>query len=200
MIIGVFGVPCVGKGSVIEALQASLLDRYRCAVISSSSVVKDLLTDEDKTAMAAGGLFPREDELRTVLHGLIDDWYAFGADIILLDGFPRFDDQLRWLRQMWYQQEIQMVQILGPDDMTLVRRASKRARDTFDTDPKLAEGRILTQRKLISGLEHMIQQYGLHYTSVINYTVANAAKELERKLRLPKVRRESTKPDVSEED
>lgn len=161
-----------------------MLDEFRVATITTSDIVKELLTEEDKASMAGGGLFPREDELRAALQDRVEAVFALGAQVILLDGFPRFDDQVRWMVQNFYQYPLQVVQVLAPSDFELVRRASLRNRDEYDQQDKLLK-RVAKQRELIAGVEKMIFQYNLPYTSVYNTSLDEAVSEACAKIKWP---------------
>lgn len=185
MLISFIGSPCVGKGTIIKVVHEQLLERTRAGIVSTSSIVARLLTDDDKAAMIQGGLFPREAELRDQLYQEIERQYAFGAQVVLLDGFPRFDDQVRWLVQTFYDHPIQVFQVLAPTDFDIVRRAGQRNRDEFDRGEKLA-ARVAQQRMLLLGAERMIQQYALPYSSVINDYVERAVIEVMSRIKIPK--------------
>lgn len=184
LIVSIIGVPCVGKGALIKAVQDKMLDEEPVGVVTTSDIVKHLLTDDDKKAMAGGGLFPRETELRETLYHTINDVFAFGASTVLLDGFPRFDDQLRWLRQMFYDRNIQIVQVLATSDFEIARRAGLRNRDEFDSPIHVAQ-RVATQRALLGPIEQMISMYGIPYTSVINDDLDRARDELIGRIKWP---------------
>jgi adenylate kinase family enzyme len=196
MIVSFIGVPCVGKGTLVKTLQERLLERYPAAVLTTSDIVKDLLKQYPEAAevMKTGGLFPLESELREALYLMIEDLYAFGADVILLDGFPRFDDQVRWLRQTFYDKELRIVQVLAPSDFEIVRRAGMRQRDEYDTPEKVML-RVAKQRQLMAGVEQLISSYALPYTSVINDQVERAALEILNRIDWPPERKSKKKDD-----
>lgn len=184
LIVSLIGVPCVGKGSLIKAVQEKMLEEEPVAVVTTSDIVKHLLTEDDKKAMAGGGLFPREEELRDTLYHTIGDTFAFGASTVLLDGFPRFDDQLRWMRQMFYDREIQIAQVLAPSDFEIVRRAGLRNRDEFDGPERVLQ-RVYKQRELLGPIEQMISMYAIPYTSIINDDLERARDELIGRIKWP---------------
>jgi adenylate kinase family enzyme len=161
------GMPCSGKGTIVKALHEKLLDVYRTTVISTSDIVKKIITEEDKEIMKNGVLFPRETELRAELGYCIERVYALGTQLILLDGFPRFDDQVRWLRQTFYASPLEFYEVRAQDDFELVKRASLRNRDEFDQPEKFKQ-RLSEQRKLFSAAESMIQYYALPYRTIMN--------------------------------
>lgn len=183
MIISVIGVPCVGKGSIAEGLREELQHNYRTSIITTSDIISKLLTEADKEAMKGGGLFPREDELRSSLLDTIEVHLAFGADIIILDGFPRFDDQVKWLVQTFFQHQLYVVQVMA-NDFELIKRANARNRDEYDTGDKLL-ARISRQRSLLAGVDVAINKYNIPYTSVINDHLDRAVAELTTRIKGP---------------
>lgn len=196
-IIGVFGVPLCGKSSIVSAVTQKMLEQYRIASVSTSQLVSQLISKESKESkieiaaqMQQGGLFPKEDEIRTAIYDMVEGLWAFGAEIVIIDGCPRFDDQMKWMRQIFFEHEIQVAQILVSYDFELTRRASKRARDAYDTDPNLLQARIANQRSKIAGIEHCIQMYGLRYFSVINDHLERAILEFTSKVNWPEIKRD----------
>ena len=184
MILCFIGMPCSGKGTIAKMVHAKLLDECRTAIIHTSDIINSIITQEDKDKMKAGGLFPRENELRANLAETIDNMYAFGAQAIILDGFPRFDDQVRWLRQTFYASPLEFFEVRAQSDFELQKRAGVRKRDEFD-EPSLFMLRLATQKRTYATAEAMIQNYGLPYHTVMNVdqniAVDNAMKWLDRK-------------------
>lgn len=197
IIIGVFGVPLCGKSSIVSAVTQKMLEEYRIASVSTSQLVSQLMAKETEegrknivTQMQQGGLFPKEDEIRTAIYDMVEGLWAFGTEIVIIDGCPRFDDQMKWMRQIFFEHEIQVAQILVPHDFELTRRAGQRARDAYDTDPNLLQARIAHQRSKFGGIEHYIQMYGLHYFSVINDYLERAVLEFISKVKWPEIKRD----------
>jgi adenylate kinase family enzyme len=187
MIVCFVGLPCVGKGTIAKRIHDEMLDRGRIGIVTTSDIVRRILTDDDKEKMKQGGLFPREAELRDQLYGDIEQQYAMGAQAVLLDGFPRFDDQVVWLVQTFYDRPLQIFNIVAPSDFDMLGRAAKRGRDEFDTDRNKAMARIVHQRGLFSGAERQILTYALPYSTIINDYVDRAVSEIMVRIKpLPK--------------
>lgn len=204
LIIGVMGVPLCGKSSIVKAVVEKMLDRYRIGSISTSQLVGQLMTketEESKKAivveMSNGGLFPKEEEIRTAIYDMVEALWAFGAEIIIIDGCPRFDEQVKWMRQIFFDHEIQMAQILVSNDFELVRRAGQRARDEFDTNRDLLQARINQQRSKISGIERYIQMFALHYFSLINVYLEQSVLEFIGKVKWPEITRSKKEQQAS---
>jgi len=170
-LIGVFGLPCVGKGAVISAIQHQM--QRTSATVSSSGEVADLLTPEIKAQMKGGALFPLEDQLRERIRAKTDFWIKAGRSVIFLDGFPRFNDQVDWLVNVYHPMidaNVMFLKVDGGSLENIKKRAETRARDEFDTDPVLLMARIDRQASMITGIEQAIFRHGLPYYTVVNST------------------------------
>ena len=166
MILSVVGVPCVGKGTIMKAVQMKMLEEAPVALIHTSKFVHQLMTDEDKEMMKHGGLFPREEPLRDLIYQEVEKMFAFGAEVVMLDGFPRWDDQMKWMLNT-FTQPMSIVHIVAPSEFELVKRASLRNRDEFDTGEKFL-ARVANQRQHISDMEKLVSMYAIPFTTVIN--------------------------------
>ena len=134
-VICVFGLPCSGKTTVIKALMGS--SKELMAHISSGDIARKLSTDTEIKHMAKGNLFPFEEPLRADIYSSIHKRRTSGAEVIFLDGFPRFDDQVKWLLENQLAGTIMegcFVQIIGDD---LHSRALGRMRNDQDASDKL---------------------------------------------------------------
>lgn len=186
MIISFIGEPCVGKGTIIASVHRKLLDHRRTAILTTSDIVKKILTPEDLAEMRkSGGLFPREAELRAKLLERIEVMFAFGAEIVLLDGFPRFGDQAKWFRQNLWSYPLQVFRVMTHGDFELCRRAASRNRDEFDNG-ELFLARLNTQRVLIEETEKVLMAYSLPYSTIMNTHINQAVDEVMRRITLPK--------------
>jgi adenylate kinase family enzyme len=114
--------------------------------------------------------------------------YAMGAEIILLDGFPRSADQTKWLRETLWQYPISVVRVMANSDFELARRAASRNRDEFDSGEKFQQ-RLAVQRGLLGEVEDLIRKYGFTYTTTINDYADRAALEIVSRIKLPKPRK-----------
>jgi adenylate kinase family enzyme len=182
------GVPCVGKGSLVESVQSRLLDTFRIAVLTTSDIIKVILTDEDKEAMKGGGLFPREKELRDLLYRSVEACWDMGAQGVIIDGFPRFDDQVTWMANMFYDHPLQVIQVLAPSDHEIMRRAAMRNRDEMD-GPEMVMRRVGKQRELLAGVEQEIFKHGIRYGSIINDDLNSATEQALQLVQQPVVKK-----------
>lgn len=192
MIVSFLGLTCSGKGTITKKVHEKLLDKYRVAILSSSDVVKTIITDADREAMQSGGLFPREPELRDAIYAQVEGMFAFGAQMVLVDGFPRFDDQVRWMRQTFYEYPLQFIEVRARDDFELTRRAAARNRDEFDVGAKFMS-RLTEQRSKLASATGMILQYALPLATVINDHLDRAVAETMGRLRLPEPEKSTKK-------
>jgi tRNA uridine 5-carbamoylmethylation protein Kti12 len=183
LILSVIGAPCVGKGSVLEDVQKKMLEEARVALVSTSKFIKRILTPEDVEAMKNGGLFPREEPLREMLYDEVDNLFALGAEVVMIDGFPRWDDQLKWMVQNFVQ-PMSIVQIVAPNDFELAKRAAQRNRDEHDRGDAFI-ARLNRQRAEIAKMEPLISMYAIPYTTVINDYKERAVLEFIAKVKWP---------------
>ena len=91
------GGPCSGKSSTGK-IAAEILD---AVYISSGDIARNMAQDSDiiKNDLMLGRLAP-EDNMRNAISNRL--WYYFkrmDRDIVILDGFPRFGDQAKWLHE-----------------------------------------------------------------------------------------------------
>jgi adenylate kinase family enzyme len=184
-IVGVFGLPCSGKGSVLSELHRRSVGRKKeIHIISVSALVKKLLTPESAAAMKKGGLFPHEEPLRALLSEKIEEAAATESPIVMIDGFPRFDEQLEWLRENFEAFHHMALVKIDAAKSLLAQRATARARDEFDTDPKKLKGRLIEQEARINGMEASIRKIPILYFTVQNDgTTAQAATVMSHYLR-----------------
>jgi adenylate kinase family enzyme len=183
LILMVLGEPCVGKGTLIKAIHEKILDEAPVAILSCGDIVRNLLTDEDRESMKQGGLFPREEPLRDAIYQTVEHMFAFGADVVILDGFPRWNDQLQWMMNN-FTYPMQAIRIMAQSDFEIERRAAQRNRDDFDRPPQLW-GRVAEQRKRIAEMESMFGMYAIPYSSIINDHIARATAECIDRIKWP---------------
>jgi adenylate kinase family enzyme len=182
-IVGVFGLPCSGKTTVIKTLIAA--SRNLIAHISSGDIARKLSSNKEIEIMKEGNLFPFEDVLRDELIKVINLRKSRGADLIILDGFPRFSDQVQWMLDNGLAGTLSdgcLIQIMGDD---LINRAMLRLRDVQD-GPAFIKKKIEKQRQMINSMEDIIHRMGIPYYVVINHDVVNATHSLAKILKLRK--------------
>lgn len=176
-IIGVFGLPCSGKTTLINTIISS--SKEIIARISSGDIARRLSTENEISHMAKGNLFPHEEPLRKEIASFIDKRRASGAEAIILDGFPRTSDQVQWMLDNQYAgTELEGCLILVRGD-NLVQRAQERYRDDQDSIDKVLK-KIDTQDKDISNMEKTIFSLSIPYFTVHNTDLALAAKNFSK--------------------
>jgi adenylate kinase family enzyme len=187
----VIGEPCVGKGTLIKAVHEKILEDAPVAVLSCGDIVRKLLTAEDREIMKNGGLFPREDPLRDEIYQTVEHMFAFGADVVILDGFPRWNDQLQWMMNNFVY-PMQAIRVMAQSDFELETRAAKRNRDEFDRPPQLWQ-RVAEQRARVAEMESMFGMYAIPYSTVINDHVERATAEFISRVRWPHLQKKDKK-------
>jgi len=182
-IVGVFGLPCTGKTSVIQTLTQSSREILAC--ISSGDIARRLSTEADTQHMAAGNLYPHEDKLRSEIFDLIKKRRASGAELIFLDGFPRTADQIQWLmanQLAGTTNEGCIVQVVAFD---VVNRALKRMRSDQDTAEAIKK-KIHTQSEEINKMDKLMHEMSIPYYTIINNDLTTAALRLTHLMGLKK--------------
>ena len=181
-IVGVFGLPCSGKSTIINALISS--SRTLMASISSGDIARRLSTTADTKHMADGNLFPFEGPLRAEILSTIDKRRIAGAEVIFLEGFPRTVDQIHWLLDnglAGYGSGC-LIKIEGDN---LFERAVQRNRD-FQDDPALLKKKIDKQAAEISKMEELIFKVGIPYQVIMNVEITNAVQQFAKYLGIRK--------------
>lgn len=157
-IMSIFGVPFTGKTTLVNSIQGA--SKKIIAVISTGDIARSLVTEEDKKIMASGGLFPREEEMRNEILKRIDQFRQRSAEVIFIDGCPRFDGQVHWL---WEQKLVgsgngKIIKIEASNN-SIIRRSGIRKRS--DDDVASFKDRIFFQRKQFPNIDRMIRTLGL---------------------------------------
>lgn len=141
------GLPLSGKSYAAKLIAAKCGGHY----ISTGDIARELSTSEElKKQTREKDLFPLEDLLRERLAGRIN---VCSNPTLIVDGFPRFDDQVRFLKEsdLWMHFP-KIVYVEAGDDVTLVNRAKMRSRDTQDSDPEQFAKRLNMAKKNMSGV------------------------------------------------
>ena len=183
-VIGVFGLPCSGKSTVIQAVLDS--SKEILARISSGDIARRLSTEADAKFMADGGLFPHEEPLRKEILETIDKRRASGAEIVFLDGFPRTPQQVTWMADNQLAGHLAgcFIQVWCEPEQ-LLARAAYRMRDEQDKFEALKK-KIAVQQTYLYTLDKTIAHYGFPYYMVVNDDPAHAVKQMAKFVGLKK--------------
>lgn len=182
-VIGIFGLPCSGKSTLSKAITNS--SREVIAHVSTGDIVRQISTDEQMNHIAEGNLFPDEDKIRAEVAKIVEKRRSQGAEVVLLDGCPRFDDQVKWMiEQQWLgsPDDGMIIQVRGDD---LIKRALNRNRDNQD-DVIALEKKIAKHQKMINKMEKVIFFYGIPYYTVMNVDLLQAATHMAKLIGLRK--------------
>jgi len=183
--VWVFGLPCSGKSTVIQALIDS--SREIIARISSGDIARRLSTTADTQHMASGGLFPHEEVIRKEILETINKRKASGSEIVFIDGAPRQASQVKWAADEGLAGTIAdgcFVRIHA-DYTELVERAKFRMRDNQDKFEALVK-KIETQQRLLGEVDRTLVSYGFPYYTIENYDISFAVKQLAKFVGLKK--------------
>jgi len=183
--IWVFGLPCSGKSTVIQALIDS--SREIVARISSGDIARRLSTEVETKHMEAGNLFPYEEPLRKELLETIYKRRASGSEIVFIDGCPRQSSQVKWTADEGLAGTIAdgcFIKIHA-EYTVLVERAKHRMRDDQDKFEALVK-KIETQQRLLGEVDKTLVSYGFPYYTIENYDISFAVKQLAKFVGLKK--------------
>lgn len=176
------GLPGSGKGSIANAIVKS--SKRRLTVVSSGDIARSLATKDEK--LSASVLFPREEEIRGEIRKSVRRAFANGAEAVILDGCPRFLEQLQWVEMEFLDKDPIYVKIHGPSNDALVERIVNRARDEFDTAEQAIE-RISKHSRYISDMERYIFSLNLEYFTVNNDNLEDAVAQYKRVVPSPRL-------------
>lgn len=182
-VIGIFGLPCSGKSTVAKAITEA--SKEIIAHISTGDIARKLSTDRDISHMSDGNLFPDEYKIRNEIYKLVSKRRSQGAEIIILDGCPRFDEQVKWMiEQQWIGTpgDGMLIQVMGDE---LTKRALLRYRDDQDSLEAFNK-KLYKHQKMIDDMEKEIFKYGITYYTVANTELVQAVKNTAKLLGLRK--------------
>lgn len=90
------GSPCSGKSTIGKIIANKLNAEY----VSSGDIARDMAKNNKKIRddISKGKLAPEDNMRREISNKLFYHFMIKDRDIIILDGFPRFGEQAKWLR------------------------------------------------------------------------------------------------------
>lgn len=160
----VTGMPLAGKTTLAKKMGEYVPD---AATISTGDIARKLIAAEKNPVAiteetAKNDKYHGEQALRDALVAAIDASPKFH---IIVEGFPRDEDQLNWIKdKFWhYFPKIVVADVGGPQGSydTLYNRARMRARDEVDRNPALLVMRLHKAANNIYGLAYKAKQAGL---------------------------------------
>lgn len=141
------GLPLSGKSHLCKLIE----DNIKCTRISTGDIARRLMSSpEEAKETAANDLFPRQQEL---YDNLLVELHAAPNGLILLDGFPRSEEQVEWMSNNMSQYFPFVIEAYVGDDSTLMARALKRHRDENDASPIDLQSRLAAAKRN-NGLVH----------------------------------------------
>lgn len=147
--IVLIGAPCSGKSTIGK----EVANRINAQYISSGNIARKMaeMNSDINDSLNAGKLAP-ENEMRSAISYEINNTCN---DTIILDGFPRFDEQAKWLYEN-FDMDIRYVAIETPLH-TLIDRARHRGRMDDDSFiDRYAYYIEVTKRDLYEHIEYKI--------------------------------------------
>ncbi len=115
-----FGMPCSGKSTIGKELAKELGYDY----VSSGDIAREMAkSDNNVNNDLNNGKLAPEDAMRSAIYDKIME-----SNNLVLDGFPRFGDQLVWLYQNFVGINFIAIHIMIDSD-TAIKRSVARGRD-----------------------------------------------------------------------
>lgn len=153
------GLPCSGKSHAAKLLA----NKFDCDYISTGDIARSLIkTEQEASDTAKNDRYAGEDELRVELKRRIE---SCTKNTIIVDGFPRFADQARYMVNEYTYYFPVVVEINAGDDITLYNRAFMRKRDQQD-NMDVFKARLESAKKNLSDV-HQVMTDNLHLVYVI---------------------------------
>jgi len=161
------GLPCSGKTYTANVVASKVFNNQSLRV-STGDIARKLIDEQSGREMAKTDLFPGEEALRLELCKTIDN---STEDNIIVDGFPRFDDQVNYMiDQFWIYNPV-VIEVNVGDPVTLVNRARFRSRDGRDNTQEFLE-RLARAQKNMAGVFDVLNRRTVPY-----YTIMSGADE-----------------------
>lgn len=166
------GPPCSGKSTVGKELALSLGYKY----ISSGDIARKMAEEDDSTdSLNAGNMAP-EDRMREEIAKIFNN----GGNIVL-DGFPRFEEQWKWLMSRFFNYEFAYVVIDVPT-LTLFDRAANRGRADDISFMNRMEYYMKNTAPMINQMDSHSMLYGIPMVCVMNNNVKLTVTSIEEYL------------------
>ena len=154
--------------------------------IITGDIARELSTAKETQHMAEGNLFPHEDLIRAKTAEMVEKRRKHGAEIVFLDGCPRFDDQVKWLlEQQFIGAETGCLVKIESDVYESIERAKQRNRDEQDKTEFLLK-KIEKHSQMIAQMERLISYYAIPYYTIPNTDLFQATKTLAKYVGLRK--------------
>lgn len=139
------GLPCSGKSYAAQAIAKAIGATY----ISTGDIARSLATPETWKETEQKDLFPGEEALRAEVTRQIE---AATTNIVIVDGFPRSDDQATYLADKYWDYFPAVIEVSVGDWGVLPMRARMRGRDHRDSDPEEFMKRLTLASKNMEGV------------------------------------------------
>lgn len=168
-LIVLVGGPCSGKSSAGKIAAEHLIAKY----ISSGDIARNMAKDNDniQNDLNNGKLAPESRMREAISSNLLKYFYKQDANLIILDGFPRFGEQADWLRHEFHNIDIRYVLIHAPSWVLRSRAKNRNRSDDNSFEQRYDYYRKVTYDELYDYLNVII--------NTENITVEECATELE---------------------
>lgn len=153
-LIVLVGGPCSGKSSAGKIAAEHLIAKY----ISSGDIARDMAKNNDnvRSDLNSGKLAPESQMRDAISKHLWNHFFNRDANLIILDGFPRFGDQAEWLSNEFYMVDIHYVLIHAPSWVLRDRAKNRNREDDGSFERRLDYYRNVTYKELYRRLDTII--------------------------------------------
>ena len=162
--IVLIGPPCSGKSSVGKLLASNIRFKY----VSSGDIARKMAEEDGTIENLNAGRMAPEDRMRTEIEDILRT-----DDDIILDGFPRFMDQYKWLIERFFGREFLFILVDVPTLSLFCRAADRHRAD---------DGAFIERLEYYkNNTVPMIRKIG-GIIEVSNITLSSTVREIERYL------------------
>lgn len=184
-LVFVTGMPGAGKSSMARAMEMQLLHYdIRSIIIQTGEIARFLSGVFKSSAIYKGELFPLEDLIRNVMVDIIVQAKNNDTKFIIVDGAPRFLDQLKFLLQRFKDDfDVSFVFITADTDV-MIKRMQTRNLSIDKTDVMMKRINDHSQY-VIDMYKHLVDiDHERYAISTTNCSADEAASKVLEKMRL----------------
>jgi adenylate kinase family enzyme len=158
----IIGLPLSGKSQFAKMLAKA--NRY--GYISTGDIARRLMKDDEQAAATRkADLFPDEQALRD---NLIVGIQCLPQEVVLVDGFPRSADQVKFMIDKMWHWFPEIIDINSGDDATLIHRARSRSRDVGDSNMHEFTVRLAAAKKNQAHIYRVMTAHSLQWKTILS--------------------------------
>lgn len=145
-LIVLVGGPCSGKSSAGKIAAHNLCAKY----VSSGDIARAMARHDNdvRNDLDNGKLAPESQMRDAISKHLWEHFYRRDANLIILDGFPRFNEQAEWLHNEFYGIDIRYILIHAPSYVLRDRAKNRNRSDDSSFNKRYNYYRQVTYKDL----------------------------------------------------